>query len=670
MTQSSMILTTLLLIGFPQPTTPLHLLGAFYRADESFPAFVPFWRDTTAPQDVSEAATLGGSVHVFVRNASQKPLQVEDVLLEGVSLKQAIALSAQKRKQFLHPASPHFSRLPPGERGRLLAAGEPVWWRVDPQPIPPNGTAEVLVRLRHQSSRPSLQLKLQSADGALAVSVPVQQNHPRIAGISFSPQRDTVYLYLQRHGMPQRILMDGQDLTAHATVGYDEAANIVPVVVQLKSPLPLQSFHCFQAIYADGVTASAGVRAWSDEFIYGMWGSQSGKEGDAETARRYLRDLHAHNLNAQMEMVGSAAVREFLKSEEGQRLLRSLNIRRMVSEPGKGNTKNPLAFFLVDEPDCGDSRVEDLPPPARVGSLAQSLVQRSHELRAADPLPPHLLNVDMTYKPHHWHIYGQLPDIFAADPYYQERLRSAYWEHPERLPLYVKATYIYAVGSVCQSACAPKPLHLILNSVCHTQPDRRFRYATPSEKRIEVYYALAAGAKGISYWRFTPTPPYVGVGADDPAARALWREIGLLGAEMGTAGPVLVRSCPATLSLTASPRLWVRSLLAGLDTVVLLCINDDCANDRVGTVIQPLEKAEVTVPCPAWLQPQDVFEITAAGIRDVAHERSGTRLTLRLGHVEVTRLLLITADAQLRQRLQSLYQARFAANVQQLLEQK
>jgi hypothetical protein len=676
---SKSLLTVFLIFLVPIPAfSELEILGAFYRSDIPFPQFLPFWRESWDLKDLTgetlqyayKGMPLGGSIHIFVRNAEEKPLEIKDVTLEGTSLKRAIVFSEQRLKRYLHPASIYFADLSVDERDRLISVGEPIWWRVNPQPVPPNGTTEIVVRLRRTPQSEKVRIKLKHADGTTEISVPVQKEHPRVEDISFSPDLDRIYLYFRYpEGAGRkivRVLMDGRDVTDSSSIGYDETLEIAPVLIHLETPVSPGSFHCFQAVYADGAVASAGIRVWSDEFAYGIWGAKPGRASDRELARWYLEDIYRHNINVQMEMIGSEAVRKFLKSEDGRRLCATLGIRRMVNDPGKGNTKNPYAYFLVDEPDCGDYRVAGLKPHQRVGSLAQALVQRSHRLRLKDPVTPHLLNVDLTYKPDNWYIYGQLPDIFASDPYYQERLRDAYWNHPGRLPLYTKAIYVYAVGAISRSACAPKPLHLILNSVCHTEKDRRFRYATPEEKRIEVYYAIAAGAKGISYWWYTPVGRYVGVGASDPEAAALWREIGLLGAEVRTAGPVIVRSCPVTLPITASRRLWVRSLLAGLDTLAIICVNDDYASDRIGTVVRPLENARVNLKLPSWLDPKDVFEITFEGIRDITWERNGSELILHLGMVELTRLILITADAQLRRRLEDLY-SRFAPNVSRLV---
>lgn len=660
----------------------IELLGTCYRADEPFPEYLPFWTESwslkTAAGDTQQYATrsmpTGGSAHVFFRNATETALEINEVLLEGVSLTRAIAFSEQRRKRELYPASIHFADLSESERDRLISAGEPVWWRVEPQPVPPGGTAEVFVRLRRTPHRKALGLTLKLANGTAEAVVPVQRAPSRLAGISFSPQLDRVYAYVRAftddRQRPSRVTLDGEGVTSLAEIGFDPASSVCPIVIQSVRPLANGSFHCLRVDDDGGGSTMAGVRAWNGDLMYGIWGYGTTRKGDAtyaDAAARHVRDWAVHNVNVHMGMPAHR-LRDFLRSDPGRQLCESLGLRVMAR--WAGNLPNPLAYFLLDEPDCGDYRVKGLKPHQRVGSLAQSLVKRSYELRSKDATRPQLLNVNMTFKPDNWYTYGQLPDIFAADPYYQERLCDAYWKHPDRLPLYTKATYVHAVGSVCHSACAPRPLHLLLNSVRHTEKDRQFRFGTPEEKRVEAYYALAAGAKGISYWWYTPIGRCYGCGAQDPQAAALWREIGLVGAEVRTGGPLIVRSCPAQLPMTASRRLWVRCLLAGLDTVLAICVNNDHASDRVGTVVQPLARAQATIQLPSWLKPKDAFEITCRGVGDVAHEYANAGVTLQLGQVVLTRLVVITSDTELRTRLNALYDARFAQSARRLLDQQ
>jgi hypothetical protein len=258
----------------------------------------------------------------------------------------------------------------------------------------------------------------------------------------------------------------------------------------------------------------------------------------------------------------------------------------------------------------------------------------------------------------------------CADPYYSGELASALRKRPEEVKNFEKPTYVYAVSTISRWACAPRPLHIILNCVRDDSKETPFRFSTPIEKRIEVFYALAGGATSLSYWWYAPYDQCYGVGGDDPRGKALWKEMGLLGAEVRTAGEVLTRSCPAELPVKSSPNLWVRTLLSGPDSVVLLVVNDTSRGTKTGTTIRTVSPAEVSVQVPAWLKNAGAFEIDSAGTKDLAAKVSGAAATMNLGSVNVTRLIVLTQDAGLRQRIQKLYTERFAPAVQRLKQKQ
>ena len=663
-----------------QAQSQLRFIGVHLRPDEPFPQFARFWHEGwNVPEGEEDAAAaeavaaqgLGASLHIYVYNTGSAPVPIEDITIQGTSLKQALTFSeSRKVKKF---ASIHFAGLSAAAMKGLLDAGEPVWWKADPPVVPPKTPCEIVVRLR---SAPKVPVNVQVPGVAKLPEVQMPAALPaRFESISFSPDLGQAFLYIRRpegsSGKPTRVMLDGRDVGAGAAIHHDPQTSTSLVILRFQPPLAPGSFHVFQAILEGGGAVNAGARAWSDEFAYGMWGAGGGKEGELDAGRRYLDDLAAHHINVQMPQMGSAALQALLRTPEGRQYMSGRGIRMMVPDVGKLGISDPFALFIHDEPDAGDYRAEGLPDGKKVGSLAQWCLSRVTELRAADPKSPQLLNVDMTYKPQNWYTYGQLPDIFAVDPYYQSRLRGVYWQNPDRLGIYAKATYVYAVAAVAESACAPRPLHVILNSVATIDKanNRRFRCATAPEKRIEVYYALGGGAKGLSYWWYTPAAPAHGVGAwakGDAEAAALWREIGLLGAEARTVGPLLVNSCPAELPVQAPRTLWMRTLLCGSHTMIALVVNEQYANDRLGTVIVPATKASVAVTPPAWMKPTQAFEVTAGGLRDAAFSANAGKLAFDLGQVEVTRMIVLTSDAQLRGKLESLYKTRFAASAARL----
>ncbi|MEP0842282.1 MAG: hypothetical protein HRF43_06180, partial [Phycisphaerae bacterium] len=400
------------------------------------------------------------------------------------------------------------------------------------------------------------------------------------------------------------------------------------------------------------------------------FGGPPGKADDLAAARAYIEDLAAHHINVQMPQIGSAAVQSFLKDPAGREFFRARGMSLIATAPGKFGISDTAAIYVHDEPDAGDYRMEGVPEDRKIGGLATWCIEHAEELRAGDPGVPHMLNVDSTYKPHNLHTYGQVCDILATDPYFQARLADAWSKRPERIPLYRKITYLLAVAAAAESACAPRPLHVILYAVQNRGEiaGRQFRFAAPEEKRIELYYALAAGARGFSYWWYTPGARSHGIGAaaSDPDAARLWAEIGRLGAEVRTAGPLIVRSCPADVSVRADPpALWTRCLLTD-DALLLLAVNDDHRVEQHRFEYTPIRDATCRVRLPAWLEPRAVFEITARGLQDVKADRDGAELRMELGTVEVTRLIVVTHDPALRKQLEGLYRNRFAGKADAL----
>lgn len=669
-----LILFAVALVGLVAPALAApEVLDAYYRADTPFPEFLRFWSDSSEAEGVDTARhPLGGSLHVYVRNTGAQPLRIDDVLLDGISLKQAIAYSDQRKfKKVAYAAGIYFSKLQKPDMDRLIALGEPIWYKVDPDSIAPGGTGEVIVRLRRDPKSGPVKLTVVDGTDKTDVTIRPGTKPPRVESIGFPTGLDAVCLYFrhpERGKAPAKVMIDGLDVTALCRIASDPSLDMSPVVVKLEAPLARGSFHCFQGIYADGSKATAGIRAFDDEMGYALWGARPGSEDELNVGREHILDMAVHSINVQMPILGSGAVAKFMTTAEGKRLMRELGIRRLLDEPEKGEDR--FAFYLADEPDTADFRVKGTPPQSKIGCLGQGLLKHAAELRKVDPLTPNMVNVNMTFKPENWYIYGQLPDYFAADPYYQTRLAQAYWSKPSTVPIYSKCTFVHAVASVCNSACSPKPLHIMLNSVRSQKPDRVFRWGTREEKRIELFYSLAAGAKQISYWWFLPIGPNAdganGCGADHPQAKALWNEIGLLGAEARTVGPVITTACPVSLTTTTSSKLWVRSLVAGTNTALILCVNDDYTNDEKGTNIKPIENAEVSVALPAWIEPKSVFEIDYMGIHDVKHN-GAHNLELDLGTVKVTRMIVVTSDMSLRERLQKRYSEQFAGNVETLL---
>jgi len=685
----------LVLLGLtcPAASGQVQVLGVHYRADKPFPQYQGFWHeDSNLPEDTGKGGAeeltarepLGASLHVLVKNAGASPLAITDVTFVGESLTKCLAFSDQRKER--KPASIFYANLPKDRLARLIEAGEPIWLKIDPKTIAPGGTGQVVVRLRQEPQAETAPLVLHHAGGTTPVKVPVMPNQARLAGAYFSKDLKEAYLYF-RHAIPgktpRQVLLDGRDVTSSVSFVNDAAVDVVPGVLRLEQGLAPTSFHVFQGVYDDGQIASAGLRAWCDEFAYGVFGGPGGKDPDEALARRYFTELANHGINVQMPQVGSEAVATFMKSPAGLPFVTQLGIRFVHEAPGKWGVKNPFLVWVKDEPDCADPKMTGVPPNKMVGLLAQWCLRHTDEIREQNPDFMSLINLDSTNKPHNWYVYGQTPDVLSVDPYYQPRLKMATWDRPNRMRLYAKATYVRIVSEIAQSACEPNPLHVIMHSCSlidiKNNQLRVFPFPTRECKRIEAYYAVGSGAKGLSYWWFTPslkprekkghTANGVGAGMihGDPGANELWREIGLLGAEFRTLGPLLVRSCPAMLGIQATEGLWVRSLLVGSDTLVVLVVNDQYTNSIQGTAYRPIARASLGIDLPAWLTSPQALEISALGPETLKAQTKGGKLSLDLGKVDLTRLIVITSNPRLHSLLQKRYDTLFKEKVAGLM---
>lgn len=649
--------------------------GTYFFADKPFPEYMYLWQEGWSFQDADGEKLiharpdmpLGGYAFVYFRNTTGKPVTVSDLSIEGFKMSQALGKSHEpKRSEEQFYSSILLSKLPKTQIDRLKQLGWPVWWKADPPIVEPGKLGKVVVRLRRNPAPTELNMGLIYQGGQLDAKVATREAKPQFATISFSPDLKTVYLYPRhpkRGPAPVKVFIDGRDFTDLASIWSEPAVAVSPIVVELQQPLQVMSYHDFKVTYSDGSAAQAGIRAWGREMVYGMWSTPSGGSDPKSATEAFVTEYVTHNINAVMPYVVGVC-RDFFHSDEGWEYCKKMGVDRMIHWPS--DKHDALFLFAMDEPDAHDAACRELEPLDRLGVLAQYLVNWTRILQKAGRTSPVLLNIDNTYKPENWYMYHQLPDIPCVDPYFPEQQDFAV-RNPQYFSAHTKPTYVQGVCAISQSSGQPNPLHAILCSTRYAD-DKGYlgRYPTPEEKRMEVYYSVGTGAKGISYWWFPRDNFCQGLDYRTPEANALWKEIGILGAEVRTAGPLITTSCPVEMDTKASRLLWVRSLLCGGDTVAVIAVNENVACDRMGTMVKPVENASVSVKLPSWIDPESVIEVSADGISDVKYTMQGNSIKLDLGTVQINRFVLITSDADLKTRLQQRYAEKFAANVKAL----
>ena len=641
------------------------VLGVQYQQDNPYSEYLCIWHDRQYPTYCG-VDVVGANVHLYLRNDGASSVTVNDVTLAGYSLKTVIRTKAVGKHE---PSSIYFYWDNPPQA--ILDAGEPVWFKADPATIPPGGVAQVVVRLRFVPVTPSVSVGVVTSSGTVSATIPVEADAPQLASVGFSADLTTVYLHWRRSGgaAPATILMDGTDVTASATTVGDASVDFGASVLQLAEPLRAMSYHVFQGVYADGQTASASLRAWVNPFVYGTWGAKPTADGDFAAAQAWIDDATNRGVNALVHNMASGGLADYVGTSAGRQYAADRGYGFVTSAPGQWSITNPRMWFLDDEPDVAESNIRcgtglNLPcgEGHNVGVLATGLIAHGEALRASSPVSPTTINMDGGYKPSNFYTYGQVADVLMVDSYYQKRLLDSYWYYPQRIPLHKKATSIYATALAATTAAEPNAFHMLLYSNKYQDPDSGnvWPFPTPESKRIEAYYSLAGGAKGMAYWWYLVPN---GLGAGGPAANALWKEIGLLGSEIKTVAPLLVTSHPVAMTVQGSAGVWARSLAVGVDTMILMVVNDQYYNDQAGCHYTPVSNATVTATLPAWLQSPTAFEVAADGLSDVSTQLNGSQLQLNLGTLNLTRMIVVTTNAQLKATLEERYDLEVAPGV-------
>lgn len=644
-------------LSAPVADAAVTLLGVQYQEDNPYAEYNCWYHYGSYPTSCG-SVIRGCYVHVFLKNTGTSSVTVSDVTLAGYSLKTIL-----KRNTTYRDANSIFFYWdnPPQD---VFDAGEPVWYRADPNPIPAGGVARVVVRLRSVPVTQPVSIAVVSSAGTVSTTVPVNAGDPVLASVGFSADRTKVYLHWRRSGgaAPVSILMDGVDVSANATTVGDPGVNFAATVLQFASPLANMSYHVYQGVYADGKTATGSLRTWVNRFIYGTWGVHEIPENDAAAARAWIDDCNNRGVNAYV-MNSSGGLQDFMGTSAGRDYAEAHDYGYVKDSNVWGT--NPRMWFIDDEPDIEEGNIScgtGLKIPCggghTTGILGLHLLEYGESLRAMNPSAPTTINLDGNFKPDGWYAYGQLADVMMMDSYYEQEMAANHWYHPERDPLYTKPTSIYAAAIATTTAAEPNPMHMILYSCEYKDLDLGYiwPFATPASKRVQAYYALAGGAKGMAYWWFKRGYPFNGLDAGTAAATALWKEIGLIGNEIKTAQPLLVTGHPVAATIATSAGVWAKTLAAGIDSLILVAVNDDFYNDWAGTHLTPVMNATVTVTLPSWLQASPyAFAIAPYGVSDVGTSLSGNQLRVCLGTLQVTRMVVITTSTTLKAEVENRY---------------
>ena len=380
-----------------------------------------------------------------------------------------------------------------------------------------------------------------SSAGTVTTNITVDVNAPQLASIGYSTDLRQVYLHWRRSGgaAPASVWLDGANVTANTTTVGDTNLNFAASAISLATPLPFFSYHVFQGLYADGKVASASQRAWTNKFIYSLYGSFTATTPAAQA--QWVATATDHGVNNCRQKV-SMGVGAYMSTAAGAADCLAHDYGYIPDDIAHLNNLVPDMWWLFDEPDAHEPGL---------GQLAQSLIALGQPMRQRYANVPITLDLDNGFKPNSYGVYGQAVDALQFDNYYQKRLCDSYWFYPIRIPLYKTALFVYAHARAGCAGAEPNPSQHILYSCSHRDKDNTsliWPFPTPESKRMEAYYSLAGGSKGMCYWWFPGGSPSYGLEARLRGRGALEGD-GPDGNEIRTRGILLVTSTPVAMPI-------------------------------------------------------------------------------------------------------------------------
>ena len=567
-----------------------------------------YYRDTNA------------SLHLFVTNKGTQPITLLGPIVDG------------------------FNTATLGRDG--LKAGSVLWYRCRPNPIPPGGIADLVITLAEPATK-SVSVELRTASGdSIKKTIPCAPEQFRFQAIRFSRDLRCIDVYARWSDASstdaiKTMRMDGRSVgrfdrpaasTGSACSGSACLDGIAYTRITLDKPLVRGSFHVFEAETESGLTTAYQVRAIPAEFLVGVYGSLSEDN---------IRDWAAHGcnhflsfgavppdmldaLNANGMSVGAKYIPQHLVDrtkgavvvcdEDAARPI----LRGFVGKPGL------LYHHLVDEPDAADYFAG-----RRLGASSMELVARGELCAAVDPERYTFVQIDNTFRPRNYRVYGEAADVLATHRYSlgSELHGEAGSKTVTRLAFLedLQDTMIRF-----REANEPKPFFMV-TQFFDLGAGRQGRPPTIEEMRLQCYVMIAGGARGLIHYIHSGS----GGGHEGGRTKPLWDAMTGMHAELKRVGEIAQSGTPAPEGWvkTGSPNMHASALLCG-DRIAVILINRAHRSALDRFTAKPMRDVEVSMRVPPWIDASKLEVIPADGSRPLPSSLRGNELTFTVSEIK------------------------------------
>jgi hypothetical protein len=582
--------------------------------------------DASAQLQVTRAYYRAGnaSLHLFVTNKGGQPVTLAPPIVNGFD-------TAALTRDGLQP-------------------GPILWYRCRPNPISPGGTADLTITLAEPAGKPAV-VELRTAAGKpITATIPCVAEPLRFQAIRFGRDLRSVDLYARWSDASstdalRTIRMDGRTVARNASPWPAPSCDgLAYTRITLDKPLARGSYHAFEVEAESGLSTAYQIRAIPAEFVIGVYGSASDDN---------IRDWAAHGCDHylsfgavptdQLDMmrasglsVGARYIPEPLVDRKAGEVLVCDEDRAQDILQSFAAKPNLLYHHLVDEPDVADYYVG-----RRLGASAMELIARGDLCQACDRERYTFVQLDNTFRPRNYRVYGEAADVLATHRYSlgSYLASEAGPKTAAKLPFYEDLRDTIARF---REATEPKPFFMI-PQFFDLGERREGRAPTIGEMRLQCYASIAGGARGLIHYIHSGS----GGGHEGAKTPALWDAMTGMHAELKRVGEVVQTGTPA-------PDAWVKAGSANVRASALLCgdsmaivlINLAHRSALDGFTARPAREVTVFVRVPPWLDASRLDAVAADGSTTTPLTRSGSELTFVADEIRDARCFLLRPRAR------------------------
>ncbi|HCA47629.1 MAG TPA: hypothetical protein DEP45_09835, partial [Armatimonadetes bacterium] len=236
------------------------------------------------------------------------------------------------------------------------------------------------------------------------------------------------------------------------------------------------------------------------------------------------------------------------------------------------------AWFLEDEPD-GRYHATELPR----GSISRDVERANQFCRVFAPETPVYLQIDHGGYPRNLYTFGQIPDYLCTHAYAlgTQNVVSASQEHVAHT----------------RNATRPRPFYYLNTGYCVREGTRVY---DPREMQLEVYAALAEGAKSLQWY---PAHGERGL-LNHPE---MWDAVGAMNGVLHQVLPLLAIGTPVAAPSTDGGDILASVILCGDRAMALVLVNRKFTADAERFVLNPAH-TKVRVRLPSFMRAAGILE--------------------------------------------------------------